>query len=368
MMCATGLLMACEPKKITPPPKKQPKTVVKKAPEVKEDPSADRAWKSLQKNINSSRLSTAKRLALVKGFVRNYGKSKYGEEARQLLSVMQTSGKMRMSTLMASRRVRQANDKAWSAVFAQSVKSPQAYRDLMLFSMLNAGRSYSMLKIAEFSPVTLSAPNGLQRKITKPVYMGVGTARYGLYRGIREYFPEMIPSHCKYMKDSCFREAANALSQKVFQTPLYDAPAKLNKEAVKKALAVLPVPEKKGFILGAAEAQLYQAYKPLMTSLAVSLAKLEKSRSKSLKAYKGAVKKHKAFAQEDKYNKEMLAFYDQFAKKQGIAEVMPERPGYAYVYTGFWLRRMADGTDKMFASVLKNYVRVYDKPLYKKLF
>ena len=140
------------------------------------------------------------------------------------------------------------------------------------------------------------------------------------------------------------------------KAPLYASDGKLNKKAVKSLLAKASI-KPDAEILGAKAGDIYNLYASGPRHHAAVYAAIigKVGKPKALKEYKAALAEAP---------KAMPAFYRRFTKDHGIVgDDAPEdlkARGDVHQIVGFWLRRMADGTDTMLSVHLNKVLKEYD--------
>lgn len=364
---ALGLsLSACKEKPAVDPAAKAPevapptKEVMTPAPTPEET-----AWLKLEKTLSDGRLPVNKRIGLLNRYVKKYPSAPKSEEAKVLIQELEQGRALERPLRQASYEIRQVVINAQRYVYARSLEGKDAmgYAQALFFELASdiQMKGKTMLE----PPLVLTAANGDVITRDRDIYLGLGSARLTLFRTLSSYMPELTAG-CEQLSDACYIKAVNGLSNKLLKVNVYKKPAELDKKGVEawlKALAITP----KTPILGTSAQAIYTAYRPVLKSLAgmhQAMLKAQK-RPQILKDYKGALAK--APKSDDMA---MIKFYDSYASQHQLvsAAQITERPYQAYILTGFWMRRMADGTEATLAASLQQLIKDFDQPLYAQLY
>ncbi len=222
---------------------------------------------------------------------------------------------------------------------------------------------------AATSPVTLQGRGAAVTK-TPELALGMGTVRYALEDLIQEGAPELVDPETRRSDALRLASAANKLLTPLLGGTLFDSkrPGALRPKAVKRLMALAKTIGPDTKLAGTTAAEVYTLYRrPIREYAAVYKALLDKpGRRRIVRAYRKAVKQ---FANPDLvYNDKMLEFYSRFAHTHGVGDAagLGRRWDIAII-AGFWMRRMADGTDKMLWSTLQDRLSAFDPKLLRSL-
>lgn len=364
---ALGLcLSACKEKPaVDPAAAKAPELAPAKEVMTPAPTPEETAWLKLDETLSDTRLPVSKRIGLINRYIKKYPKAAQSVEAKAFIKELEGARALERPLRQASYEVRQVIINAQRHVFALSLegKDTMGYAQALFFELANDIQMKGKTKLEP--PLVLTSPNGDTITRDMDMYLGLGSSRVVLFRTLSSYMPELI-SGCEAFSDACYMQAVNGLSKKLLKVNVYKRSAELDKKGVDawlKAITISPQTP----ILGSSAQAIYTAYRPILKSLAgmhQAMLKAQK-RAQILKDYKGALAK---VSKADE--SAMIKFYDNYTgSHQLVASAqITERPYQAYILTGFWMRRMADGTDAALASSLKQLIKDFDQPLYAQLY
>lgn len=363
---ALGLcLSACKEKPAVDPAAKAPEVAPVKEVMTPAPTPEETAWLKLDETLSDTRLPVSKRIGLLNRYIKKYPKAPKSAEAKAFIKELEGARALERPLRQASYEVRQVIINAQRHVFALSLegKGTMAYAQALFFELAHDIQMRGKTKLDP--PLVLTSPNGDAITRDMDVYLGLGSSRLSLFRTVSSYMPELT-SGCEVFSDACYMQALNGLSHKLLKVNLYKRSAELDKKGVEawlKAITITPQTP----LLGSSAQAIYTAYRPILKSLAgmhQAMLKAQK-RDQILKAYKGALAK---VSKDDE--SVMIKFYDNYtgSHKLVAAAQITDRPYQAYILTGFWMRRMADGTDAVLASSLKQLIKDFDQPLYAQLY
>ena len=149
------------------------------------------------------------------------------------------------------------------------------------------------------------------------------------------------------------RDALSTLLATALGRRLYVSEARVDKKALASLLTALWTAPDAPF-LGVPAREVYAGSRELVRDAARVYAALRDGPGKAaaLKEYKAALARHVA---------PMQSFYRSFAEAHGLAAAAaPVNAGDLTYYTGFWLRRMADGTDADLYKFVTKVLAAYD--------
>ena len=216
---------------------------------------------------------------------------------------------------------------------------------------------------------TLDEPNFVAVKMAigaesrshdKPITFGIGSVRSGM----RSVFRDALPaSWAKYEQNGWqgrLRLVTNDLLRARLGGDLFaKEPGSVNAAPLKKLFDLLYIaPDKPLF--GTAAAQVYALVRQPVRDYTKAYTVMKPKKSAATKAYKAARAKHAA-SSGDKYSNDMMEWYyaqsDAYEIKDKLG--MGNRRG-AYLMSGFWMRRFADGTDAICFKFLRRVTKAYD--------
>ncbi len=209
-------------------------------------------------------------------------------------------------------------------------------------------------------PLKVDAGEGKTRDINKGVLVGVGRMR-GVLLTLSENVTPM-PEACD---NECKNAQLNTIFSAVLGKPVYGADGVTNPEGVQALVEFFKLGDAK--VLGLDEATLYQVFRPTILEYAQIKAAINKvGKEDLLNQYKEALKENPA--PESGPNTELMKFYQRFPNMNGIPAEAGLQPGQrVWVATGFWMRRMNDGTADMLEKELFRLVEAQDKEAFKAL-
>ena len=197
---------------------------------------------------------------------------------------------------------------------------------------------------------------------------GMGTLRWTLWEVISSRQPGIVDRIKQRSEALRQGYTTNSLLRVTLGGDLFDMenPGRVNKETLKVFLDRIYMPPKSQ-LLGTSTTELYKLYRqPIEEYARVYRAMRKVGKRRVVRAYRKALKQHADPSQH--YNEAMLGFYRTFTKSNNIAK----RSGLMHrwdlsIMSGFWMRRMADGTDRMLWDFTLKVLKDYDPALYKEL-
>lgn len=329
-------------------------------------PLADVEWRELDALLQDPQLSGADALTKLRAFKAKHGTDHPNASALERRMSMARS-KARSEAWRAQRAAEKAAEPALAERFLKGsvpdLGAEVLYRALKWSDRAEAGPNYK--------PATLTLIDGVAKTYEQPHRLGLGAMRSHLESLSDRRAPKDAVAKPRVVNGVEIQgNAINAALKTRLKGNLFasDAPAKLNLKVLKKLLdAAWIAPD--DALLGVTARDVYRVVQPGVTALAMiyKVMRDDLGKPKVLKAYRKALKDHPDKGKA--YNRDMMAFYRAFPKTHGIAEKAGVGDYYgAYVMSGFWMRRMHDGTDTLLASFMRRGLKTYDRKLHDAVF
>lgn len=209
----------------------------------------------------------------------------------------------------------------------------------------------------------LAKAEGKPFEFTHPLRIG-----FGRTHGIAVRLGELaVDSPAKGPCGSeCQAKRVNALLNPITQKDLLTADGVADAEALQKILDALAI-EPTDKILGVDAAALYPVIKPSVEANARIYAVMKSLGKEKVVAEFEAAKKANPEPASGK-NQGMLKFYRSFDGDHDITGTANVRISQSHINVGFWVRRMADGTDTLLEKFLMAHLQKFDSKLYDELY
>ncbi|MFT7624379.1 MAG: hypothetical protein ACI9WU_003566 [Myxococcota bacterium] len=219
-------------------------------------------------------------------------------------------------------------------------------------------------------PVTLTLPSGATVTKSPELAFGLGTVRWALGDLIRRRAPDLLDTEANRPEALRLAGSANAVLKGLLGGAIFDPnkPGALKRAAVQRLADELGKIQPDTMIAGTTARAVYRLFRKPIREYALVYGALLRTpgKAKSVRAWRKHVRKH---ANPDThYNQKMLAFYTDFANKHAVGKTAGL--GHRWdmrVIAGFWIRRMADGTDKILWNVLTERLQTFDPELLAEL-
>jgi hypothetical protein len=215
-----------------------------------------------------------------------------------------------------------------------------------------------------FSAVTMEIEGRSHRVRRAPFReVGLGTLRLTLAGLVAEVAPDLaregdyLERHQR-MNESFNRLLAGRLGAALFRE---DDAGALDAAALERLLEEVYV-EPDATLLGTRARDLYRLVRPIVWDYARMHRFLDRrvGRDRLAAAYREALGTHDG----SNHETSMLRYYERFAGEHGAAEGAGlAEPWAAPVLAGFWMRRAADGTDRVLVTFLRKVAAAYDPEL-----
>ena len=238
---------------------------------------------------------------------------------------------------------------------------PAQIRSYLVYSSLRRGL-ISKDEADAIDAIVLDAGEGKKREIDHGVEVGLGRMR-GMVMGLSTTIHEAA----KPCDSGCKNELISKLFLPITKKPLLSAEGKADSEALSTLIDAMRI-SGDDKILGLDAPVVYKALRPSIKDLALGLKAIKAmGKDEALKQYQAALKEH-GQGEPGQVNREMIKFYKLFPNLNEL----PQKVGVVAsrrfsTVTGFWLRRMADGTDKILEKELMKFIESYDKMLFEEL-
>ena len=358
MSLAWGACESCKKKPAPVEPEVQTPSPVAQQPPAPVDElvSAD-----LAKVFENPRTPASKRLGMVRRIIQASPSSPLMPELKQLEAELDVGRTLERPLRHVSFLVGQAALSAQRelTVAALEGKGWMDHAQQLLFELTH-DHPYAAAEQAPAAALRLVAPAGQTLTSPQPVYFGLGLMRQSLVSASRGYAPDALKS-CQGDGQACDVQLINAMTTKLVGAPLYKAPGVFDPKGVAAILAQTSIVAE-GTLLGQPTLKVMAHYKADLEALARTHHALTKARPAGalLKEYKAAAAS----------GQDLIELYRGMTDRYGIAATsgLKNQPYQAYTLVGFWVRRMADGTEPQLVEALKRQVQLVDAALYAQLY
>ena len=373
-LCALLLLLAataCEGS--DPNPEAVSPTEKPGAPDQPAPPPApsDPAWEEVQRIVSSADETSHTKKRRLERYIQNHPGSPHLPEARKRLA--EVNAEVERDLAEQKRRAETAKERLAEQARRQQEEAEQRYAKLLaegvpalaVRGLAKAGDWSPDKRVAadQFTPVVLTVDQK-EHRFQHPGRGSIGTFYGGasdivysdlphLYQALKAEFPK-YPVRRRALVNRLLRQHIGGDLLPV------DSPGTVDKARLKAlidAMRLAPTDT----VLGHKAADVYRLAQPMLADHALNYVALRDrvGRTKALAAYKAALA-----AEETTWEGDMGRFYERFTKENKL----PPSDWYgADVITGFWMRRMADGTDAMIYKALRDTAQRFDPALYKQL-
>lgn len=213
-------------------------------------------------------------------------------------------------------------------------------RELLTFELFQYGNA---VRDGQVGPVEIGG-----QKFDKPMMVGLRQTRLIVVRAAA------APNDCEV---ACQNAHLNKAFEPVTQLQLFKDDANLDGAALQKLIDAFWVGPQ-DTVLGISGATLYQVFRPVVHEYAHVLKALKAMGDAPTTEFKAEL----ATAGDDP--KVMPTFYKRFVNMNDIAGKSGlEKSSRLAIASGFWMRRMADGTAPVLEDALRKTLDAYDKPL-----
>ncbi len=349
-----------------PPPSVAAPALAKNNPATNQD--LEGAWLDVQAKAKNPELTAHARVRAMEKFLLEFSsKHKYSQDAKTLYKKLQADVK---SEEEAQKKRAAKHNAQRKKDQAQRIKTLQEgplteIGAVLVFQLASwAGKPNPKDPL---QGVTLRLGQR-QKVVGRPVRYGLGFAREALRSALKEDLPTLFDTKLEYTQGTNL--GINTLLRKRLGGDLFSTqkPGALDPKAVQTMLQQFDLTPQSPF-LGTTAAEVYEKYKAPVRQYALIHDAMTRyiGRKKVRKSYEEAAAKHADGKGGTKY--EMVDFYRTYAQENQIASRAGIRDDIwsTYVPVGFWMRRIADGSEPALATFLEKNLKTFDPEFYQKL-
>jgi hypothetical protein len=210
-------------------------------------------------------------------------------------------------------------------------------------------------KDPQFSPVRLALPGAAPVEVSSAAFTETYWVWDAFGGATRPFIGGLGPRSARGWANRQ-RDVANLLLHSRLGGDLFDLdkPGTIRRAPLEKLLAGL-APKPKQKLWGTTARSIYPIFRPVVREYASSHAALVKNGGRDRLLDEAAA------YETANPGRNMAVFYHRYAKKAGLSKTVHLRRSWTEGFvTGFWLRRMRDGTDGVLLSYLADVLAQYD--------
>ncbi|MEL6178158.1 MAG: hypothetical protein AAFS10_04350 [Myxococcota bacterium] len=331
----------------------------------------DSAWEEVQALLSNPDETVHTKKRRLERYIQNNPGSPHLPEARKRLAVLQKE--VERDLARQQERARAAKDKLKAQEEAKAAESEEHTKAILAAgvpALAVRGLAYAAdwnpdKRVQQFDPVVLTI-DGKEYRFAHPMRGSIGTFIGGasdlVYHDLKTIKSELKAEFPEWRIRR--RALVNRLLREHMGGDIFpmDTPGALNKAPLKALIAAMKL-SPTDTVLGHKASTLYRLVRSSLVDHARIYQEMHSrlGRRKVLAAYKAALS-----TEATTYEGDMRTFYRSYTETHKLESKTDGWYGTP-VIVGFWMRRMADGTDTLIYTALHNTARTFDPALGKQL-